>query len=88
MAGLPQRLAAWRDGRGADEAQAICPTDGWAFRPRYTDGACPLCGWQPPGVIVRLPLSQRIHALGWSTIALAVVSLVMLVIVIEAYARA
>lgn len=26
-----------------------CELDDWTFDPRYTDGRCPICGWQPPG---------------------------------------
>lgn len=26
-----------------------CELDDWTFDPRYTDGRCPICGWQPAG---------------------------------------
>ena len=85
--GLAGRVGAFRERFRADEARAICPTDSWAFRPRYTDGRCPLCGWEPPGVIVRLPLSRQIDAFAWTTIALALVSVLMLVVVLLVYTR-
>ena len=34
--------------RRRGEAQAVCPVDDWTFTPRYTDGRCPLCGWEAP----------------------------------------
>ena len=83
--GLPRLLTGWRD--RPDEGRVICPTDRWAFRPRYTDGHCPLCGWEPPGVIVRLPLSRRIDTVGWATIGLALMSIVLLFVVLLVYTR-
>ena len=29
--------------------RAYCEADGWSFDPRYTQGRCPICGWQPEG---------------------------------------
>ena len=80
-------LRARRERRAGAEALAVCPTDSWAFRPQYTDGHCPLCGWEPPGTIVRLPLSRRVDTFGWMLIALVAVSIVMLVVVSIAYAH-
>lgn len=85
--GRAGRLGGWRDRLGADEAKAICPVDSWAFRPRYTDGHCPLCGWEPPGVVVRLPLSQRVDTFGWATVAMVVVSVMMLALIVLVYTR-
>jgi hypothetical protein len=31
------------------EEDLRCPTDDWAFPPRYTGGRCPICGWAPEG---------------------------------------
>src|SRR5438034_3892618 len=28
------------------EQRTVCPNDRLLFSPRYTDGVCPLCGWQ------------------------------------------
>ena len=82
------RIGGLRERLRADEASAICPVDSWAFRPRYTDGRCPLCGWEPPGTVVRLPLSRRVDTFGWTTIALGLVSVLMLVVVLLVYTRA
>jgi hypothetical protein len=40
--------------------QVHCTFDDWSFAPQYTDGVCPLCGWQPEGFVADPPLSQRI----------------------------
>ena len=29
--------------------RAHCELDDWWFDPRYTEGKCPICGWQAPG---------------------------------------
>ncbi len=85
---LLQRLDAWRQGLVAGDVKAICPSDSWVFRPRYTDGRCPLCGWEPPGAVVRLPLSRRVDRFGWMAIALLLVSVLMALLVSLVYARA
>jgi len=36
--------------------RAHCEADRWTFDPRYTQGRCPICGWQPEGAP---------HAPGW-----------------------
>src|SRR5207247_2218819 len=41
-------------------AVATCPLDRWTFTPVYTDGECPLCGWQPPGIDATAPWFARI----------------------------
>ena len=84
---LLHQLMAWREVRRSGEAQAICPVDSWAFRPRYTEGHCPICGWQPPGAVVRLPLSRRVDAFAWMVLAAIAVSLVMAILVALLYAR-
>src|SRR5205823_2868118 len=44
-------------GRSREEQIAHCPTDDWDFAPRYTDGACPICGWRPEGIDTTPPLA-------------------------------
>ena len=66
---------------------AWCPTDEWSFTPRYTDGICPLCGWQPEGPLAAPPLSRRIDWFYPTLGALLLTSAVMLVLVILAYNR-
>ena len=84
---LWQQLGTWRETRRSHDAQAICPVDSWAFRPRYTAGHCPLCGWEAPGVVVSLPLSRRIDSFGWMALTLITLSFVMLVLVVVLYFR-
>jgi hypothetical protein len=81
------QLATWRESLRSRDAQVVCPADSWPFRPRYTEGHCPLCGWEPPGAIVRLPLSRRIDSFGWMVITLLGLSLLMLVLVVVLYTR-
>jgi hypothetical protein len=69
-------------------ARAHCEFDDWDFAPRFTDGVCPLCGWQPEGFEADPPLSQRID---WFMIMLVVVvlaSILMGGLVLRAYAQA
>jgi hypothetical protein len=74
-----------RLGRG-EEIRATCPVDDWTFSPRYTDGVCPLCGYQPPGVdAVAWPGPSDWF---WPVFGTLVVSsLAMAVLVIVAYNR-
>jgi hypothetical protein len=30
-------------------ARVRCDADAWSFDPRYTQGRCPICGWEPEG---------------------------------------
>jgi hypothetical protein len=71
---------------GGDEIRATCPVDDWTFAPRYTDGVCPLCGYQPPGVDATAwpePIDWFWPVFG----TLVVASLGMGVLVIVAYNR-
>jgi len=69
------------------EIRSTCPVDDWTFTPRYTDGVCPLCGYQPPGVDAGNgwpgPIDWFWPILG----TLVVASLAMAVLVIVAYNR-
>jgi hypothetical protein len=67
---------------GAD-AVVSCPRDGLAFRPYYTDGGCPLCGWRAPARVSE-PWTHRVD---WTWIAfggLVLVSVMMAIIVFVA----
>ena len=44
----------------ASTAKLHCELDDWWFDARYTDGACPICGWQPEGVTYAAPLWLQI----------------------------
>jgi len=70
-----------------DEVVAHCPNDDWDFRPRYTDGVCPIDGWRPERLDYSPPLAQRIDWFLPSMIFLAVVSVVMAIAVIVTYVR-
>ncbi len=67
---------------GPDDA-VECPNDGLAFRPYFTDGACPLCTWRPASAVA----SPWTHRVDWVWIAfgaLIAVSILMAVIVFVA----
>ena len=65
-----------------------CEFDDWDFAPRYTDGACPLCGWQPDGIVVEPALVERMDWFMVMLVAVVVVSIVMGVLVVHAYTQA
>jgi len=68
------------------EPQAICPVDDWAFTPRYTEGRCPLCGWEAPGTGELAARTGR----DWfwpAIVVLLVVSVVMGILVVLTYLR-
>lgn len=73
--------------RGAS-ATAHCEFDDWEFTPRYTDGACPLCGWHPSDITSEVPLTQRVDWFFVMLAAVVVVSIVMGILVVHAYNRA
>lgn len=77
-------LAESRRRRADAHAHAICPVDALEFTPLYTEGRCPLCGWIPEGyVYARSPLSR--YERYWGAMgAIAVISLVMLLVVVFA----
>jgi hypothetical protein len=71
-----------REVLGAD-AVVTCPRDHLAFRPYFTDGACPLCGWRAPAPVAE-PWTHRVD---WVWIAfggLLAVSVLMAIIVFVA----
>ncbi len=73
---------------GTGEGPSVrCPADDWEFRPRFTDGACPLCGWRPPGVVDETPLIARIDWFLVALVVLVAVSAVMAVLVGRAWTR-
>jgi hypothetical protein len=60
-----------------------CPGDDFEFRPYYSDGVCPLCGWAPAGVIVGRPWSQRLDWLVVAVGALVLFAVLMTVLVVN-----
>ena len=54
-----------------------CELDGWDFDPRYTEGACPICGWKPEGAPSAprwLALSRKVD---WDLVGLFVLFAVL-----------
>jgi hypothetical protein len=70
------------------ERYALCPRDGFSFRPLYTQGKCPLCGEPAPGGEPSLPLLLRIDRFWLGMAALVLSSLAMAVLVLLMYFRA
>ena len=73
--------------RGAEDVRVRCERDDWSFAPRYTDGVCPLCGWEPPGVEVKPPLLSTIDWFVPVMVMLALASVVMTIVVFATYTR-
>jgi hypothetical protein len=61
-----------------------CPVDDLDFRPYYTDGACPICGWVPTNLTIATPWTHRADWALVAFIALVIVSITMVVIVLSA----
>ena len=78
-------LHAWHAEHVNARAHAICPVDDWTFTPLYTDGSCPLCGWQPPGYKLRTPALSRFDWYLAALVGIAAVSAIMLVTVLNAF---
>jgi hypothetical protein len=67
---------------GPDDA-VTCPVDELSFRPYYSEGACPICGWKPDGYVVGTPWTHRADWALLAFLALVVASVVMAVIVLR-----
>ena len=86
VSGATGRLLARPQGR-RDE-YALCPEDGYWFRPTYTEGKCPLCGKVVPGGAPPLPLLARIDRSWLGPAVLALESLAMMALVLLMYFKA
>ena len=61
--------------------KVYCQRDDWYFDPRYTDGACPICGWRPEGVTYAAPLWLRAYRrMDWELLALVLTVALLIVI--------
>ena len=60
----PRLQATPRPGR------AFCEADQWSFDPRYTQGRCPICGWQPPGAAAAPAWLALANRLDWEMLGL------------------
>ena len=65
-----------------------CEFDDWDFAPRFTDGACPLCGWLPEGIVEEPSLVERMDWFMMMLVVVVIASIVMGVLVIHAYTQA
>ena len=71
-----------------DGVRVHCEFDDWTFSPRYTDGACPLCGWRPDGVAEETPLVQRMDWFMVMLVVVVIASIIMGVLVLHAWSQA
>jgi hypothetical protein len=67
---------------------AHCEFDDWDFAPRFTDGACPLCGWRPEGIVEEPSLVERMDWFMVMLVVVVIASLVMGILVLHAYSQA
>ena len=67
---------------GPDD-EVECPIDELRFRPYYSEGACPICGWKPEEFAVARPWTHRADWALLAFLALVVCSVVMAIIVIS-----
>jgi len=61
--------------------KVYCQRDDWYFDPRYTDGACPICGWSPPAANLQAAPAWLVRAqqLPWDVIFLILLFVVLVV---------
>ncbi len=58
-----------------------CPIDDWSFDARYTDGACPICGWRPEGLTWAAPPWMRAYRrVDWELLSLFVTLLLLVLL--------
>ena len=74
-------MIALRRARSGDAGvRKYCELDRWSFDPRYTDGRCPICGWQPegaPSAPAWLTIARRVE---WELLGLLVLLVVLVVL--------
>jgi hypothetical protein len=59
---------------------AHCELDDWTFDPRYTQGRCPICGWEAPDAAAVLepgPVVKELRSVDWDIVFLAALFLVL-----------
>jgi len=83
VSGAAGRLLARPRERG--DEYALCPEDGYWFRPAYTAGKCPLCAAVAPGGAPPPPLLARMDRSWLGVAAFALVSLCMSALVLFMY---
>lgn len=69
------------------QVRAYCEADRWSFDPRYTQGRCPICGWEPAGVPSAPAWMALANRLDWEMLGLFfLVDLLVLLGLIVAHA--
>ena len=51
-------------------ARAYCEADNWSFDSRYTQGKCPICGWQPEGAPNAPDWLALVNRVDWQIVGL------------------
>ena len=68
-------------------ARVHCEKDDWTFDPRYTNGKCPICGWQPEGAPSVPRWLALVNRADWEMVGLfALVDLLFLMGLVVAHA--
>ena len=83
----PAKKARAATGAARRPVRAYCELDAWSFDPRYTEGKCPICGWEPPGAPTAPAWLATARKFEWELTGL-VLLLVVLVILGVLVARA
>ncbi|HLX32705.1 MAG TPA: hypothetical protein VKR79_08040 [Gaiellaceae bacterium] len=73
--------------RGHRDRYAVCPEDGFWFRPVYTGGKCPLCGEEVVGGPPRLPFLVGLDRFWVAMAALVLSAIAMSALVLVLYFR-
>lgn len=69
------------------QVRVKCEADDWYFDPRYTQGACPICGWQPEGAPAAPAWLRLVNRVDWDMVGLfALVDILFLLGLVMAHA--
>jgi hypothetical protein len=60
----------WPAREARRSGRAYCEADSWSFDPRYTQGRCPICGWQPEGAPDAPAWLALVKRLDWEILGL------------------
>lgn len=85
MSGVARAASLLAGPRDPHEEFVLCRTDGFWFRPAYTEGKCPLCGELAAGGEPPLPLLLRIDRLSLGMASFVLLSLAMSALVLFMY---